>query len=78
MESLVSLLYLGKKPNKFETSVSLVASNKDILMILEKISESFPLSQFVLDGPSMTYHLDRYAQGGEILLISEIILLCNY
>ena len=37
-------------------------------MILEKISESFPLSQFVVDGPSMTYHLDRNAQGGEILL----------
>ena len=38
-------------------------------MILEtKIYELFPGSQFVLYGSSVTYDLDRNAQGGEILL----------
>ena len=40
--------------NKFETLVSLVTSDIDILMISEtKIDESFPLSQFMIDESSM-------------------------
>ena len=37
-------------------------------MILEKISESFPLSQFMIDGFSIAYHRDRNANGGRILV----------
>ena len=55
--------------DKFETLVSLVTSDIDILMIPEKkIDESFPLLQFMIDGFSMRYRRDRKAHGGEILV----------
>ena len=54
--------------NKFETLVSLVTSDIDVLIISEtKIDESFPLSQFMIDGFSMPYCRDRNAHGGGIL-----------
>ena len=49
--------------------VSLVIYDIDILMISEtKIDESFPVSQFMIDGLSMPYHRDRNAHCGEILV----------
>ena len=33
-----------------------------------KIDESFPLSQYIIDGLSMPYHRDRKAHGGGILM----------
>ena len=55
--------------NKFETLVSPVISDIDILMISEtKIDESFPLSQFMIDGFSIPYRCDRNAHGGGILV----------
>ena len=51
--------------NEFETLVSLVTSDVNILTVSEtKMDESFPLSQFVIDGFSMPYHRDRNAHGG--------------
>ena len=53
---------------KFETLVSPVTSD-NILMISEtKIYESFPLSQFMIDGFSIPYRCDRNAYGGGILV----------
>ena len=43
-----------------------------------KIDESFPLSQFMIDGFSMPYRRDRNAHDGGFYCISEIILLQNY
>ena len=58
--------------NTFETSLV----TYDILIISEtKIDESFPLSQFKIDGFSMPYRHDRNAHGGGILMYSKIILL---
>ena len=62
--------------NKFESLVSFINNNLDILMISEtKIDDTFPDSQFLIDGFSVPYRLDRTAKGGEILLcIREDIL----
>ena len=55
--------------NKSETLVPLVTSDIDILMISEtKIDDSFPPSQFMIDGFSMLYRRDRNAHGGGILV----------
>ena len=55
--------------NKFETLISLVTSDIDILMISEtKIDESFPLSQFMIDGFPMPYRRDRNTHAGGILV----------
>ena len=54
--------------NKFEILVSPVTSD-NILMISEtKIDESFPHSQFMIDGFSIPYRCDRNAHGGGILV----------
>ena len=57
--------------NRFRTLVSLVTSTSDIdiLLISEtKTDESFPLSQFMIDGFSMPYRRDRNDHGGGILV----------
>ena len=66
---IIAQININPIQNKLETSVSLVTSDIDILMISEaKIDESFPLSQFMIDGFSMPYRRDRNAHGGGILV----------
>ena len=55
--------------NKFEPLVSFINNNLDILMISEtKINDTFPDSQFLIEGFSVPYRPDRTAKGGGILL----------
>ena len=56
--------------------MSFVNYNLDILMISEtKIDDTFPDSQFLIEGFSVPYRLDRTAKGGGILLyIREYIV----
>ena len=55
--------------NKFEPLVSFINNNLDILMISEtKIDDTFPDSQFLIEGFSVPYRLDRTAKGRGILL----------
>ena len=66
---IIAQININPIQNKLETLVSLVTSDIDILMISEaKIDESFPLSQFMIDGFSMPYRRDRNAHGGGILV----------
>ena len=51
--------------NKFEALVSLVKDKLDIIMISEtKIDESFPESQFTIEGYSKPFRRDRNCNGG--------------
>ena len=53
---IIAQMNINSIRNKFETLVSPVTSDIDILMISEtKIDESFPLSQFMIDGFSIPY-----------------------
>ena len=55
--------------NKFEPLVSFIKNNLDILMISEtKIDDTFPDSQFLIEGFSVPYRLDRTAKRGGIFL----------
>ena len=55
--------------NKFEPLVSFINNNLDIRMISKsKIGDTFPNSQFLMEGFSVLYILDRAAKGGGILL----------
>ena len=55
--------------NKFEPLVKYVGNNLDILMVSEtKIDDTFPESQFLIEGFSTPYRLDRTAKGGGILV----------
>ena len=51
--------------NKFEPLVIFINNNLDILTISEtKIDDTFPNSQFLIEGFSVPYGLDRTAKGG--------------
>ena len=54
---------------KFQFLEKEVFPNLDILLISEtKLDDSFPSAQFLLDGFSKPYRLDRCSNGGGILL----------
>ena len=54
--------------NKLEFLKEQIQHNIDILMISEsKTDASFPIGQFLLNGYSTPFRLDRNAQGGGIL-----------
>ena len=55
--------------NKFEFLAEQIKGKIDILMISEtKIDESFPQGNFLIDGFSSPYRLDRDSKGGGIML----------
>ena len=55
--------------NKFELLVNQVNGNIDVIMMSKtKIDDSFPLENFLIDGFSKPYRLDRDSLGGSILL----------
>ena len=55
--------------NKFEFLSTQVKGNIDVLMVSEtKIDNSFPVGNFVIDGFSTPYRLDRDSNGAGIIL----------
>ena len=55
--------------NKFEMLKVTITDKTDILSISEtKLESSFPVNQFLIDGFTPTYKLDRNANGGSIML----------
>ena len=58
----------------FEALVNGVRGNVDILLISEtKIDDSFPLTQFLIEGFTTPHRLDQNGSGGGILVyIAEI------
>ena len=66
---IIAQININSIRNKFETLPSVVVYDINILIISEtKIDESFPLSQFMIDGFSMPYRRDRNAHGCGILV----------
>ena len=66
---IIGQLNINSIRNKFHFLESEASKHLDILLISEtKIDESFPSAQFLLDGFSRPYRLDRCANGGGILL----------
>ena len=66
---VASHLNINSIRNKFDFLAHQVKGNIDILMISEtKLDESFPPSQFFLDGYSVPFRLDRNGNDRGILL----------
>ena len=55
--------------NKFEFLSTQVKSNRDVLMFSEKMDNSFPVGNFVIDMFSTPYRLDRDGNGGGIMAV---------
>ena len=66
---IVAQININSTRNKFELLVPQIASNINVLTISEtKMDDSFPTSQFLTDGFSSSYRLDRNSNGGGILV----------
>ena len=66
---IIAYLNINSLRNKLEFLKEQIQDNIDILMISEtKIDASFPIGQFLLNGYSTPFRLDRNAHGGGILL----------
>ena len=66
---IIGQLNINSIRNKFCFLESEASKHLDILLISEaKIDETFPSAQFLPDGFSRPYKLDRCANGGGILL----------
>ena len=75
---IIERLNINSIKHKFYFHESEATNHLDILLISEiKIDESFPLVQFLLDGFSKPYRLDKCTNGGEILLyVRDDISFC--
>ena len=66
---MIRHLNINSIRNKFDLLKKIVAEDIDILMITEtKLDDSFPGSQFLIQGFFRPYRLDRNENGGGILL----------
>ena len=66
---IIGQLNINSLRNKFETLKYLIKGNLDILIITEsKLDNSFPTSQFFIDGYTPPYRLDRDSLGGGVLI----------
>ena len=55
--------------NKFSFLASHIGNNLDVLLISEtKLDDTFPTTQFFLDGFKKPYRLDSFSKGGGLLL----------
>ena len=66
---IIAQININSIRNKFEALVNGVRGNVDILMISEtKIDDSFPLTQFLIEGFTTPYRLDRNGSDRGILV----------
>ena len=66
---IIAHLNINSLKNKFEFLISLIKDNIDVLVISKtKLDESFPTSQFMINGFSAPFRLDRNDKGGGIIL----------
>ena len=66
---IIGQININSIRNKFELLVKYVGNDLDILMVSEtKIDDNFLESQFLIEGFSTPYRLDRTAKSGGILL----------
>ena len=66
---VIGHLNVNSYANKFDAIKVIIERNIDIVIFSEtKLDASYPTSQFLIDGFSKPYRLDRNASGGGILI----------
>ena len=75
---IIEQLNINSLRNKFESLVQQVTENIDILMVSEtKLDNSFPVSQFLIDGSTPPFRLDPDNNGGGIMLFVREDIPCK-
>ena len=66
---IIATLNINSLANKFEQLKTMIMGNIDIIILTEtKLDDTFPTSQFLMEGFSKPYRLDRNRNGGGILI----------
>ena len=66
---IIGTLNINSLAPKFEQLREVIGNHLDILTIQEtKLDSSFPISQFLIDGYSVPYRLDRNRDGGGVMI----------
>ena len=66
---IIAHLNINSIRNKFEILKEVVGNKIDILLISEtKLDDTFSLNQFILEGFTPQYRLDRTTHGGRLML----------
>ena len=77
-QPIIAQININFLEKKFEPLLSLVKDKIDILMISEtKIDGTFPFNQFVIDGYSQQFRLDRNCNGGGIIIYVRDHIPCK-
>ena len=72
-------LNINSVPNKFNQLEELVLKHVDIFMPTEtKLDDSFPNSQFPVDGFSEPFKIDRNRSGGRVMIYVRDVIRVNY
>ena len=75
---IVGSLNINSISGKFEQLKTVINGNIDILLVVEtKLDATFPESQFVIEGYSAPYRLDRNRNGGGILIYVREDIPCK-
>ena len=75
---IIAQININALEHKFEAFVSMIKNRVDIIMVSEtKVDESFPLSQFKIDGYSSPFRIDRNTNGGGIMIYFPEYLPCR-
>ena len=75
---VIGQLNINSIRNKFQALKAIMSGNLDILVITEsKIDDSFPIVQFIMEGYSPPFRLDRNANGGGVLIYVRDDIACR-
>ena len=75
---VIGHININSVENKFDSLAFLVKDKVDIIMISEtKIDDSFPQNQFLMEGYSVPFRLDRNSVGGGIMIYIRDDIPCK-
>ena len=71
---ILATLNVNSLPNKMDQLKLIIGENVDVLVLTEtKLDDSFPTSQFLIDGFTTPYRMDRNRRGGILIYVREDI-----
>ena len=66
---IIGQLNINSLRNKFDSLRSIIKGNVDILIITEsKLDDTFPNTQFLIDGYAPPFRIDRSMNGGGVII----------
>ena len=75
---IIGQLNINSLRNKFDALRTIISGKIDILVITEsKLDETFPTNQFLIDGFSSPFRLDRDSNGGGVIIYVREDIPCR-